>query len=301
MQSLAVFSYAGIMRILTGNAFIFFMICTINARNVFGFERLQYMREFAAGTSSVAYWFSKVIWNIIDVYMYALAFSLPLYWTMPIPAQDYFSFLFMFVLAAWYHSGLGMMFSVVFPSPTTSLLLSVFCPMILQLAFSGGLIQISEMSSVQKLLSILTCGRWFNTELYVREMQRYPAHTLKFPAVVQTLNAYEIDAVDDHDGQGIYWLIFWGLFFRAWSLVVLSLLKYSEGQNCAGRMFNFVSKQCSKMGVRVHGPKPKDTIATEPVYSRQPSSQSARRDVQAGPVTTASTSEADKLCASEAV
>jgi len=186
------------------------------------------------------------------------------------------------------------MFSVVFPSPTTSLLLSVFCPMILQLAFSGGLIQISEMSSTQKFLSAMTCGRWFNTELYVREMQRYPSHTLKFPAVVQTLNAYEIDGVDGN-GQGIYWLIFWGLFFRVWSLVVLSLLKYSEGQNCAGRMFNLVSKQCSKMGFRMHGPKPKDTIATEPVYSRQPSALSAGRNVQAGPVTSASTSEADQL------
>jgi len=102
LQSLAVFSYAGIMRVLTGNGFIFFMICTINARSVFGFERLQYMREFAAGTSSVAYWLAKVLWNTIDVYMYALAYSLPLYWAMPIPAQDYWSFLFVFVLAAWY-------------------------------------------------------------------------------------------------------------------------------------------------------------------------------------------------------
>merc|ERR1711907_71473 len=99
-----------------------------------------------------------------------------------------------------------MMFSVVFPSPTTSLLLSVFSPMILYLAFSGGLVQISEMSSVQKLLSVLTCGRWFNTELYVREMQRYPAHTLKLPAVAQTFRAYEIDGVGDQY-TGVYWLI----------------------------------------------------------------------------------------------
>merc|ERR1712048_256225 len=299
MQSLAVFSYASIMQLLTGNGFIFYMVCTINARNVFGPERLQYMREFAAGTSSVSYWLAKVSWNAIDVYMYAIAYSLPLYWTMPIPAQNYWSFLFMFVLAAWYHCGLGMMFSVVFPNPTTSLLLSVFCPMILQIAFFGGMIEISSMSALQKALSVLTCGRWFNTELYVREMQQYPAHTMQLSAVVQTLQAYEIDGVDDQHA-GVYWLIFWGILFRLWSLLVLSLLKYSEGETCAGRMFHLVSKQVLKMGIRLHGPKPKDTVATEPAYSRQPSCRSARRGEEAGPVM-ATISEAEQLRASEAV
>merc|ERR1712157_610530 len=202
---------------------------------------------------------------------------------MPIPAQNYWSFQSMFVLAAWYHCGLGMMFSVVCPNPTTSLLLSVFCPMILQIAFSGGMIKISEMGAAQKALSVLSCGRWFNTGLYVREMQQYPAHTLNLPAVAQTFRDYEIDGLGDKY-TGVYWLIFWGLVFRLWSLFLLSLLKYSEGQTCAGRMFHFVSKQVLKMGVRLHGPKPKDTIATEPAYSRHPSSQSARRGEEAGPV-----------------
>jgi len=239
------------------------------------------------------------LWNTIDVYMYALAYTLPLYWAMPIPAQNYWSFLFMFVLAAWYHCGLGMMFSVVFPNPTTSLLLSVFCPMILQIAFSGGMIEISEMGAAQKALSVLTCGRWFNTELYVREMQQYPAHTLKLPVVAQTFRAYEIDGVNDQY-TGVYWLILWGLLFRLWSLLVLSLLKYSEGQTCAGRMFHFVSKQVLKMGIRLHGPKRKDTIATEPVCSRQPSAHSARREVEADTEIRA-TSEAEQLRAFEEV
>merc|ERR1712048_166009 len=295
MDSLAVFSYAGIMQLLSGNGLIFYMICTINTRNVFGPERLQYMREFAAGTSSVSHWLAKVLWNIIDVYMYALAFSLPLYWAMPIPAQGYVSFFRMFSLAAWYHSGLGIMFSVVFPSPTTSLLLSVFCPMILEIAFSGGLIQIIDMSAAQKALSALSCGRWFKTEMYVREMQEYPAHTLKFPAVVQTLEAYEID-VTNHNDAGIYWLIFWGLFFRLWSLIVLSLLKYSEGQNCAGRVFNLISKFGSKIGFRLHGPKLKDTVDTEVVCPRKPfseSAQSARREAQVCPIPSTTSSEVE--------
>merc|ERR1712178_108111 len=240
----------------------------------------------------------KVLWNMIDVYMSALAFSLPLYWTMPIPAQGYLSFFRMFSLAAWYHSGLGIMFSVVFPSPTTSLLLSVFCPMILEIAFSGGLIQISEMSAAQKAMSALSCGRWFKTEMYVREMEEYPAHTLKFPAVVQTFEAYEID-VTTHNSAGIYWLIFWGLFFRLWSLMVLSLLKYSEGQTCAGRVFNLISKHASKIGLRLHGPKLKDAVDTVLVCSRQPASQPARCEVQVCPILSTSTSEVEHLRTSE--
>merc|ERR1711953_1584088 len=220
--------------------------------------------------------------------------------TMPIPAQDYNSFLLMFILAAWYHTGLGMGFSVVFPSPTTSLLLSVFCPMILEIAFSGGLVQIIDMSAAQKALSTLSCGRWFKTEMYVREMQEYPTHTLKFPAVVQTLEAYEID-VTSHNDAGIYWLIFWGLFFRLWSLIVLSLLKYSEGQNCAGRVFNLISKHASKIGFRLHGPKFKDTIDTTIACPRHPSSQSARHEVQVGPIMSATVSEVEHLRTSDVV
>merc|ERR1712110_682645 len=117
--------------------------------------------------------------------------------------MGYVSFFRMFSLAAWYHSGLGIMFSVVFPSPATSLLLSVFCPMILEIAFSGGMIQITDMSAAQKALSALSCGRWFKTELFIREMQEYPAHTLEFPAVVQTFAAYEID-VTSNSNAGIY-------------------------------------------------------------------------------------------------
>merc|ERR1712187_8039 len=199
------------------------------------------------------------------------------------------------------HSGLGITFSVVFPSPTTSLLLSVFCPMILEIAFSGGMIQITEMSAAQKAMSALSCGRWFKTELFAREMQEYPAHTFDFPAVVQTFAAYEID-VTSNSNAGIYWLIFWGLFFRLWSLVVLSLLKYSEGQNCAGRVFNLISKHASKIGFRLHGPKLKDTVDTEVVCSRQPSSQSAQsaiNGIQVCPIM--STSEVEHLRTSDVV
>merc|ERR1712232_1091482 len=123
MQSLSKFSYDNIMPTLSGNGFLFFMICTINARGVFGFERLEYLREFGSGTSCVAYWLAKMIWNIINWYMYSLCYSLPLYWMMPVPAQGYDDFFWAFLWAGWYHLGLGMVLTVVFPNATTSLLM----------------------------------------------------------------------------------------------------------------------------------------------------------------------------------
>merc|ERR1712203_514165 len=107
------------------------------------------------------------------------------------------SFAFTFGLAAWYHTGLGMLFSVVFTSPITSLCASVFVPMILEIAFSGGLIKISEMSPLQRALSAVSCGRWFKQTLYIFEMRQYPEHTLMFPGVVKTLGDYEITSLDE--------------------------------------------------------------------------------------------------------
>jgi len=172
--------------------------------------------------------------------------------------------------------------------------------MILEIAFSGGLVQISEMSVAQKALSALSCGRWFKTEMYVREMEQYPAHILKFPAVVQTFEAYEID-VTSHNNAGIYWLLFWGLFFRLWSLIVLSLLKYSEGQNCAGRVLNLLSKYASKIGFRLHGPKLEDAVDTAIVYPRSPCAQSSGHEVQVSPTMSSTASQVENLRTSEIV
>jgi len=246
------------------------MICTITARDTFGRERLQYIREFNSGSSCVAYWLAKILWNIISVQKYTLCYSLALYWIMPIPAQNYWTFFFAFGLAAWDHTGLGMLFSVVFVSPVTSLCVSVFAPMILEIAFSGGLVSINDMSRPQRLLSAISCGRWFKQTLYIFEMREYPEHTLTFPAVVRTLEDYEITSLNDV-WVGIVWLFFWGAFFRVWTLVVLALLKHAEGNNCIGRMLNLAAKHMAKLGWVINGPKPFDASDTVEALSRQPS------------------------------
>lgn len=270
MQSLAEFSYASLFPMLTGNGFIFFMITTVNSRAVFGYERLQYLREFKSGTSCLSYWLGKMLFNLINVFMYSFAYALPLYWIQPVPAMGFSKYLSAFVMAAWYHTGLGMMFSVVFSDPTTSLLMCVFVPMILQLAFAGTLIKIEDMSALQKALSALSCGRWYNQELYLRELKEYPPHVLEFTAVSDQLKSMQATLEDA--GQGLFALAILGVALRIWVLIVFALLKNSEGGSCITQFRFVLGKQMDKLGIGLFsGPKRGDTVQDAPAFSRQPS------------------------------
>jgi len=226
LTSLVDFSYRSIMEYIAGNhRILFYMICTINARKVFGYERLEYIREFSSGTSCLGYWLAKQIWNCIDWHMYTLSFSLPLYYVMPIPAQNYYKFFLAFQWAAWYHLGLGMLFSVIIVRPTTSVLACVFTPLMMELAFSGSLINIKDMNSVQRFLSAFSCGRWFRQSLFINEIRRFPEHTHNFTDVTKQFEKIQ-SSLDD--GQvGFTWLGLLGLLFRFLTLFALLGIKYS--------------------------------------------------------------------------
>ncbi|CAE8673647.1 unnamed protein product [Polarella glacialis] len=280
MTSIATFSYGAMFAMLTGNGFIFFMITTVNSRSVFGFERLQYLREFKSGTSSGAYWLAKITFDLINVFMYSLAYSLPLFWLQPLPAMSYGQYLVVFIMSAWYHSGLGMLFSVTFSSTSASLLLCVFAPMVLQLAFAGTLIKISDMSAGQKALSSISCGRWYNQELYIRELQHFPEHTHKFPEVVKQLASIQADL--DDAGVGILNLAILGLLLRIWALIVLALLKYSEGGNCITQLRFVAGKHLRHLGLVV-GPSPKPGDVVVATVTRSSSSLHPPRSVQVEP------------------
>eukprot|EP00929_Paragymnodinium_shiwhaense_P078958 TRINITY_DN4098_c0_g1_i1.p1 TRINITY_DN4098_c0_g1~~TRINITY_DN4098_c0_g1_i1.p1 ORF type:complete len:852 (-),score=160.01 TRINITY_DN4098_c0_g1_i1:615-3170(-) len=272
MQSaISGFSYAGLMGTLSGGGFIFFMICTINARNAFAFERLTYLREFSSGTSCLAYWVAKMLWNCLDCYFYSLCFAVPLYWSMPVPAQPFMAFLRAHIMAGWYHMGLGMVFTVVFPTPIASLLLCVFVPMVLQIAFSGELIAVSEMAPALKAISGLSCGRWYKTALYLREMQEFPAHTLDFPEVQRTFERFEIELEDDT--VGIRSMFLMGCALRLWVLAVLLTLRYAEGNTCLARVVNLISKGLHRLGFdALLAPKKGDACDSVTVSQRIPSS-----------------------------
>jgi len=268
-QDLVEFSYVTMKSSVTAFGFLFYMIATINSRGAFGLERLQYLREFRSGTSSSAYWLAKVLWNLINVYMNSLAYSLPLYWLMPVPAQSYWSFFDAFCGAAWYHMGLGMVFTVLFPSPTTSLLMCIFVPMTLELAFAGDLTPIKDMGPMMLALSRLSCGRWYNQEMYLNEIREFPAHTREFPAVQKELTSMKASVDDAGTGLMMLWIL--GALLRLWALIVLALLKYSEGNTCLGRIFFLVVKQAEKLGISIEPTKKDDTAATVPVLERKPS------------------------------
>merc|ERR1711964_714239 len=106
------FTYAAVLSTLTGGGSIYYMVVTIVARGIFGNENLEYMREFKSGTSAFGYWFSKVLFNVMAMFLFALCYSLPYYWLMPVPAQPFFDFFSLYLMASWYHCGLGMMISV---------------------------------------------------------------------------------------------------------------------------------------------------------------------------------------------
>jgi len=244
------------------------MICTVNARGVFGFERLEYMREFRSGISCTAYWLAKMIWNCLNWYMYALCFSLPLYYMMPLPAQSFGDFFWAHLWAAWYHLGLGMMLTVVFTNTTTSLLMCVFFPMILEIAFSGGMTKVKDMDPISRFVSNFSCGRWFKQYLFLKEINMYPSHTHNFPEVQDTMDDFDM-TLDDAD-IAIFWLFFSGMLMRLWALSVLLLLKYSEGDSCVGRIIHLISKGLDKMGMSaLIAPKKGDT--TRVVFERKPS------------------------------
>lgn len=267
------FTYPNLMTQLSSSSILYYMICTINARNIFGFERLEYMREFMSGTSSAAYWTSKMVVHLVPWFMYGFSYSLTFYWFQPVPAQGFGQFMLTYLMAGWYHMGLGIMLSVAFPNPTTSLLCSVFAPMALDIAFSGGLILIKDMG-VEIIFAVMTCGRWHKPLLFVQELRRYPEHTRDFKDVQNILDNYVFDFGDE--GKAVLALFLMGCVMRVWTLMNLSLLKYSEGNSCLGRLRALISKWLDHAGFgSINKPKEDDIVEHGQVYERRPSNISS--------------------------
>merc|ERR1712003_604746 len=62
-----------------------------------------------------------------------------------------------------------------------------------------------------------------------------------------------------------------GVVFRLWVLVVLLLLKYSEGNTCVGRVVHLASKWCHKVGFgAILRPKTGDAIDSVSLRERRP-------------------------------
>lgn len=244
-------SYSSLYTIITGNGFIFYMIACAQSRSVFASERLQYLREFRSGTSTVAFFLAKTLFNMLEVAMMPFAYSLPLYWLGAIPAQNYIFYYFIFFLASWYHTGMGMMFSVLFPVQTTNILLCIFVPMLLQLAFSGMLVSISSMSAPQLALSAITCGRWFNRELFAMEISKYPTQVLQFPEVEAAINKIDLIPSELHSYLGIWRLIVLGAVMRLQILIQFYLLKHSEGGNRLSMIRYIISKRLERVDIDI--------------------------------------------------
>lgn len=240
MQTIGEFSYKAIISILTAPSNLFYMVLTISSRSIFANERLEFLRDFSSGTSCSAYFFAKMAFSVLDWLLYTTAYTMATYWMMPIPAQTYNQFFRMYFWAAWYHMGLGMMLSLAFPEPTTSLLLCTFTPLMLDLALTGTITPIKDMNRLTKGLSALSCGRWFKIGIYSYEMDKYPAHTLNFTDVKDVFDDYE-STIEDGKRAWIMLMIL-GICMRLWVWLTLYLLQNSEGGGCVSRIVYYVKK-----------------------------------------------------------
>merc|ERR1712100_786266 len=72
--------------------------------------------------------------------------------------------------------------------------------------------------------------------------------------------------------DGLLWLFLMGCVFRLWVLVVLLLLKHSEGNSCIGRLVHLTSKWLNKLGFEaLLRPKHGDAADSVVVLERKPS------------------------------
>jgi ABC-type multidrug transport system ATPase subunit len=271
------FTYDGIMPILTGTASIYYMIVTISARSVFGDERLQYLREFKSGTSAFGYWLAKNVFNIMVVVMFPFCFVITFYWMMPVPAQRFGDFFWIFMMATWYHTGLGMLISVTFSSNAISLLLCVFVPSVADVMLAGQMTKVGKMDGLLYGLSAFSCGRWFKNELWIAEIKEYPSHVLAFREVKKEFADLRTDI--HSEGEGTFLLFLLGLIWRLYTLMMLLLLKYSEGGNTLTMLKYVISKYLSAAGLEslILGCLPKKDDCTgqhlhgTPMMNRKPS------------------------------
>jgi len=251
-----------------GVTLIFNMGITIAGRGIFAPERLQYIREFSSGTSVTSYFISKNLFYLLQLFLCCCTFAFGLYYTMPLLAMNFGPFMTMMFMAGWYHSGLGLLVAITISNAQTSLLLCIFYPLALDIMWELTI-------ENAPFIAALSCGRWFNMDLFLLELTQYPEHIREFTAISDELDVYSLEAsdVEDTSGQGLVAILVWGIVFRTAAWIALLLMKYSEGTGCVSRLRFLIVKQLKRLGIDSllgHcGPKAKD-VEDKPTYHRKP-------------------------------
>jgi len=229
---------------------------------------LQYIREFSSGTSVTSYFISKNLFYLLQLFLCCCTFAFGLYYTMPLLAMNFGPFMTMMFMAGWYHSGLGLLVAITISNAQTSLLLCIFYPLALDIMWQ---LTIEDAP----FIAALSCGRWFNMDLFLVELTQYPEHIREFDDIKDELDMYSLKPsdVEDTSGQGLVVILVWGIVFRTAAWIALLLIKYSEGTGCVSRLRFLIVKQLKRLGIDSllgHcGPKPKD-VEDKPTYHRKP-------------------------------
>jgi len=232
---------------MTGrNGTLFALIMAAIGRRVFGDDSLIYYRECKTGISATAYWFSKSLVSIIEGYLYALTYTMAVYWTS-IPMQKFDDMMDMNFYYYWYWGGMAQLLSVSFSSQASVTLILVLWPM-LEPIYSGGIPaltgEISEMSGFMDAWSSLSCGRWTAQLYFAAELDALPDHVRHFSSIsTQLQNAaickeHQIMAepsecdLAQKANEAKAWLLCLGLTWRLWTWMLLALVKHAQGHGC---------------------------------------------------------------------
>ena len=248
------YRFGKLYSVLPGSTTILAMVCSVQSHTLIYKETLQYYREFKSGISAVGYFVAKLIYDICRTFCYSAFWALACYTINP-PIQGLLNpaYIWTFIAMGFYWSSFGSLMAVIFPtSYTTGLLIQVFLPAMERL-YSGieaenlGGIPIRDFVGLNRLLSVMSSGRWVTQGLYCGEIMSLPSHIRNFESVSEKLYNISVintlaDGVKDTElgacaGNAILYLFLVGTLFRLLTLSCFLLTKYSQGLSRRSQMY----------------------------------------------------------------
>ena len=173
---------------------LFAIISAASFMYVFGDERLVFSRESQTGFSITAYWLAKNLVNIIDVVIISIFFY-TFYFIISQPGYRYVEGFSVFVLMAWYTSGISHFFSVALPT-ASALLLAVLIPAIQMSLFSGVKPTMNTATNFQKFIAYIGCGYYSVADLSLFKVESLPENVQSIAPVTAMMDEYSYHLSD---------------------------------------------------------------------------------------------------------
>jgi ABC-type multidrug transport system ATPase subunit len=217
------------------------LFCIISAASflyVFGDERIVFTRESKTGFSICAYWLAKNIVNVIDIFLITL-FYYSFFFAITLPDYMFVQGAGVFLLMAWFTSGIAHFFSVAL-SPAAALLISVLLPSLYTSMFGGVKPVYDDMTTAQRVVAYTGSGYYGIESLTVYELKALPEYTLNIEPVVSILTTYSYDLNCITENSLIMLAI--GAVWRIFTLIAL----YSKVYGFPGSLWRHWRHKCNE-------------------------------------------------------